>query len=500
MKISGASFIAGKWLFEENAAVFNAFSPKNNEQIDTVFYEATSAMLDKAVLAGHAAFKIYRKISFPERAKFLSTIANEIEALGDELISVTHNETGLPTTRLYGERTRTIEQLRTFAKGLSCSHDGILNLSKVDEADLQRTPIAKPRTQLDYLPVGVVAVFGASNFPYAFSTLGGDTAAALAAGCPVIMKSHTAHPATNELMTRAIERAINKCSMPDGVFSMIQAKKYDIAHALVAADEIKAVGFTGSFNVANKLIETINKRKEIIPFYGELGSINPQFIMQNKAKESAVQLGEQLCHSMLMGNGQFCTSPGIWMIPSTANALLDSVQTTISVSESDSLLSPNILNNFRKGIANLINLTGVELLAKGKLSKSFHANAHVFETDISTFLATPELQHEVFGPMALVVKYDSHKQLNELIDKLEGQLTASIHGTVTDLAEAEDMIEALQYKVGRIIENQMPTGVEVCASMNHGGPHPSSSDVRATSVGLNAIQRFIRPICRQTVS
>ncbi|TLX48442.1 aldehyde dehydrogenase [Pseudoalteromonas phenolica] len=498
MEISGASFIAGEWLKDADASVFHAFSPKRHEPIDTQFFEASQDMLATAINEAEKAFKVYRKTSLIERATFLHAIADEIEALGDKLLEVTHEETNLPFARLQGERGRTMNQLRAFAQGLELSQNGIVNLSVLDEADPARAPLAKPRTQLDFIPVGVVAVFGASNFPYAFSTLGGDTASALAAGCPVVMKSHTAHPATSELMTRAIEKAIEKCDMPKGVFSMIQAKKYDMAHALVAAEPVKAVGFTGSMSVASKLIETINTRKETIPFYGELGSINPQFVLPEMAEQNGEELGANLCNSMLMGNGQFCTSPGLWLVPNSSVALVESVKKTVAASSSDTLLSPNILNSFKQAMVERSDIEGVELLAAAELSEAFHANAHIFKTDIDTYLNTPALHEEVFGPAAMLVTFDSLAQLETLIDGLEGQLTASIHGTGSDLASASDLSEDLQYKVGRLIENQMPTGVEVCASMNHGGPFPSSTDVRSTSVGLNAIQRFLRPICRQS--
>ncbi|CAH9058107.1 Alpha-ketoglutaric semialdehyde dehydrogenase 2 [Pseudoalteromonas holothuriae] len=497
MEISGASYIAGQWQQSDSRQVFFGFSPRQNQSLTTPIYEATSQMLEDALSSSAQAFIEYRQTSFAQRATFLFAIAQEIEALGDALLDITHEETNLPIARLQGERGRTINQLRAFAQALEQSHNGLLNLNVHDQADPQRIPLAKPSTQLSHLPVGVVAVFGASNFPYAFSTLGGDTASALAAGCPVIMKSHTAHPATSEMMTKAIDKAIQETKMPKGVFSMIQAKNYDISHQLVAASQIKAVGFTGSFTVAQKLMETISKRSEQIPFYGELGSINPQVIFARHAELHGSELAQQLCQSLLMGNGQFCTSPGLWLIPSNNHAFIKTAKEQLNASQSDTLLSPNIVNSFKCSIERLKATYGVSLIAHGQLQAEFHANAHLFSTDATTYLANTSLHEEVFGPAALIVTYENDTELAQIVDNLDGQLTASIHGTESDFISQNVVIEALQYKVGRLIENQMPTGVEVCASMNHGGPFPSSTDVKSTSVGLNAMLRFLRPICRQ---
>lgn len=500
MQITGASLIAGEWKIAEQASVFYGFSPRLNQDLETSIYEVSPAMLDQAVKQAADAFKVYRQTPYEARALFLNTIADEIEALGSLLIETTYEETNLPMARLEGERGRTINQLRSFASALHRSEHSIANFGCIDSADPDRSPLPKPSTSLEYLPLGVVAVFGASNFPYAFSTLGGDTAAALAAGCPVVMKSHTAHPATSELMTRAMCNAIVKCDMPPGVFSMVQAKSHAISHQLVAHSEIKAVGFTGSFAVADKLIETIGKRREPIPFYGELGSINPQFVLSNKMLQSGEQLATQLCQALLMGNGQFCTSPGLWLLPAGSDAFLEQAVKDISNCDSDTLLSPNILSSFTRSVEQLKAISSVSLLAKGKLSESHHANAHLFITDLNSLFETPMLLEEVFGPMALIAIYDNVNQLEQLVDSLGGQLTATIYGTEADMKNTVALHEALQYKVGRIIENQVPTGVEVCPSMNHGGPYPSSTDVRTTSVGLNAMLRFLRPICRQRLN
>lgn len=497
MTLTGQSLVAGQWIGDSANGEFNAFSPARNEPLSTRFFNLSAAELDGAIAAAQSAFYEYRKTSFAQRADFLTCIADHILALGDELLEQTHQETNLPMMRLQGERMRTVNQLKAFASALRENPESPLGLKVVDEADAARAPLPKPHTELNYLPLGPVAVFGASNFPYAFSTLGGDTAAALAAGCPVIVKNHTAHPGTGELMARAALAAIKECAMPLGVFAMVQSKAYDMSHQLVAAPEIKAVGFTGSFNVASKLQATIAKREEPIPFYGELGSINPQVILPNKAIEQSKEIAQSLCQSMLMGNGQFCTSPGLWLVPTGCDELEAHITACIDDAPSDTLLTPGIVNTFKHQIAARSQLDKVSVLGAGKLAQAFHANAHVFACNGDDYLATPALQEEVFGPAALVVRYDSEQQLMTLVNQLQGQLTASVHGTDADLNKADSLIEALQYKVGRLIKNQMPTGVEVCGSMNHGGPFPSSTDVRSTSVGTNAMLRFMRPICYQ---
>lgn len=497
MTLTGQSLVAGQWIGDSANGEFNAFSPARNEPLSTRFFNLSAAELDGAIAAAQSAFYEYRKTSFAQRADFLTCIADHILALGDDLLEQTHQETNLPMMRLQGERMRTVNQLKAFASALRENPESPLGLKVVDEADAARAPLPKPHTELNYLPLGPVAVFGASNFPYAFSTLGGDTAAALAAGCPVIVKNHTAHPGTGELMARAALAAIKECAMPLGVFAMVQSKAYDMSHQLVAAPEIKAVGFTGSFNVASKLQATIAKREEPIPFYGELGSINPQVILPNKAIEQSKEIAQSLCQSMLMGNGQFCTSPGLWLVPTGCDELEAHITACIDDAPSDTLLTPGIVNTFKHQIAARSQLDKVSVLGAGKLAKAFHANAHVFACNGDDYLATPALQEEVFGPAALVVRYDSEQQLMTLVNQLQGQLTASVHGTDADLNKADSLIEALQYKVGRLIKNQMPTGVEVCGSMNHGGPFPSSTDVRSTSVGTNAMLRFMRPICYQ---
>ncbi|MFC3031397.1 aldehyde dehydrogenase (NADP(+)) [Pseudoalteromonas fenneropenaei] len=492
MQLTGYSFIAGQWQGHPEAGQFYAFEPKHNRFLNQAYCNATAAQLTYAIDAAQQAFLTYRKATSAQRATFLNTIADEIMALGDALLDITHQETNLPLARLQGERGRTVTQLRAFATALNAGQATL-----IDAAEPTREPLPKPRLELAKLPVGVVAVFGASNFPYAFSTLGGDTASALAAGCPVVVKSHTAHPGTSELMTRAIATAISKCGMPNGTFSMIQAKDYAISHQLVAHPFIKAVGFTGSLNVAQKLMATIQTRREVIPFYGELGSINPQFVLPELAATEGNTLAAALVQSMLMGNGQFCTSPGVWLIPETACELLNQAQALVLKSQSDTLLTPAITASYQQAITARAQMPGVQLFARGELLAPYHGEAVLFKTTLANYLAIPALHEEVFGPQAVIVTYRDIAELAQFIAVLEGQLTASMHGSHADLIQFSALAEQLQYQVGRLITNQMPTGVEVSPAMNHGGPYPSSSDVRCSSVGLTAMQRFQRPICYQ---
>jgi 2,5-dioxopentanoate dehydrogenase len=496
MQITGKSLIAGEWTGQAEQSCFNSFSPAENETLPQQFYQATEAQLEQAVIAASEAFRSYRKTTPEQRAAFLENIADEILNLGDELLQLTHKETALPMARLQGERGRTVNQLRAFAQGLRDPLDKVIE----DSADPDRQPQPKPATVLEMLPLGPVAVFGASNFPYAFSTLGGDTASALAAGCPVVVKAHPAHPGTGELMARAISSAIARCDMHPGVFSMLQSSEPHLSHQLVKASGIKAVGFTGSHAVAKQLQKTITQRSEPIPFYGELGSINPQVVLTQLAEAQATELAEGLCQSMLMGNGQFCTSPGVWFVPAGCEEFNRAAQTYLSQQSSGPLLTPGILQSYRQQTETLSINPKLKVLARGKQDKAYHAQAHLFCAKGEDFVANTQLRQEVFGPGALIVTYDSHSQLLQMIESLEGQLTASFHGTSLDIQESADLIESMSYKVGRLIFNQMPTGVEVCASMNHGGPYPASTDVRTTSVGLTAMRRFQRPICYQNRS
>ncbi|MFD2164785.1 aldehyde dehydrogenase (NADP(+)) [Thalassotalea euphylliae] len=494
MNISGKSLIAGQWLGDTSNGFRSTYVADNKPSPHT-FANASEQEVEKAISAAHQAFMSYSSLSAEKRATFLQTIGEEIVALGDDLVTAATSETGLPAQRIIGERGRTVGQLNLFANLLLSGE----YQAAVDHADPLREPLPKPDTRLGYLPLGVVAVFGASNFPLAFSTAGGDTASALAAGCPVVMKAHTAHPQTSELVAQAIQKAVQKCGLDAGVFSLIQGENYDIASQIVKHPFVKAVGFTGSERVGMILQRQINERLEPIPFYGELGSTNPQFLLPNKIASGAEGIAEGLVNSLMMGVGQFCTSPGVWLlIEDDHYARFESqVAKTIEQQTAGVMLSAGIAETYQAAVTDWQKLDGVELVAHGQSGDINQCCAAVFATDFSTYQANPSLQEEVFGACALIVKCQDIAQLEQYIAIMRGNLTASIHGTDEDLALTSQIAKPLVHRVGRVIYNQMPTGVEVCDSMNHGGPFPAATDVRTTSVGTRAIDRYRRPICYQ---
>lgn len=496
MTITGKNLIAGEWSGDTSNG-FSAINAINNQAMNDKFADATTEEVDLAIARANQAFNSYQQLSSTKRAAFLRTIGEEILALGDDLISMACAETGLPEMRIQGERGRTIGQLGLFANLLEKGEYSVV----IDEADAERQPLPKPDTRLGYLPLGVVGVFAASNFPLAFSTAGGDTASALAAGCPVVMKAHAAHPGTAELVAKAISTAMTKCEIDVGVFSLIQGKNYAISSQVVTHPLVKAVGFTGSERVGMILQKQINERAEPIPFYGELGSVNPQFIMAGKLEEDSIGIAQALVASLMMGQGQFCTSPGIWAYVEDENTKDFERAASLAISETQAgvMLTPAIAATYTRAVEHWQTLSGVELLAQGASGVAHFGRAALFAADLATFKTTPMLHEEVFGSCALIVRLKSLAEMTEFISLLKGNLTASIHATESDLSDSKRVALLIAHKVGRLIYNQMPTGVEVCASMNHGGPFPASTDLRTTSVGSEAIKRFQRPICYQNM-
>jgi NADP-dependent aldehyde dehydrogenase len=496
MTITGKNLIAGQWSGETQTGFF-AFNALENVAMKTQFANATALEIDTAITAAQQAFSGYSQLSAARRANFLRTIGEQILALGDELVETACAETGLPAMRIQGERGRTVGQLNLFADLLDKGEYQAV----IDLADPERAPLPKPETRLGYLPLGVVGVFAASNFPLAFSTAGGDTASALAAGCPVIMKAHAAHPATAELIAQAILKAITLSDIDVGVFSLIQGKRYDISSQIVTHPLIKAVGFTGSERVGMILQQQINQRPEPIPFYGELGSVNPQFILANKLKNDAQAIATALVASLMMGQGQFCTSPGIWFVIDSEQyqTFTETAAVEIAKTQAGVMLTPAIANSYRDTVAQWQKISGVEFLSQGQAGLEHFCQAALFSTDLATFSSNALLQEEVFGSSALIVKCKDFNELQQAIALLKGNLTASIHALESDIDDAKVIASATAHKVGRLIYNQMPTGVEVCASMNHGGPFPASTNIRSTSVGSEAIKRFQRPICYQNM-
>lgn len=496
MPITGKNLIAGEWTGDTSSG-FSATNALENEVMDEVYADASSSEIEQAISRANEAFGSFSQIPAPSRATFLRTIGEQIIALGDELVEMACAETGLPAMRIQGERGRTVGQLGLFADLLESGE----YLGVFDSADPNRQPLPKPDTRLGYLPLGIVGVFAASNFPLAFSTAGGDTASALAAGCPVVMKAHAAHPGTAELVAQAISKAIELCELDAGVFSLIQGKNYAIASQIVTHPLVKAVGFTGSERVGMILQKQINDRAEPIPFYGELGSVNPQFIMPEQLANNATTLAEGLVASLMMGQGQFCTSPGIWAYidADKADEFNNTASEAIKATQAGVMLTPAIAATYTKAVQSWKAVSGVELLAEGQQGKAHFGRAALFVTDLATFKANELLQEEVFGSCALILKLQNIDEMLELSSVLKGNLTASIHAEDADIEQSRQVASAVAHKVGRLIYNQMPTGVEVCASMNHGGPFPASTDLRTTSVGSEAIKRFQRPICYQNM-
>lgn len=499
MTITGQNLIAGEWSGKTEGG-FKAFNAQTHKAIDIEFSDATELEVNTAIVRANEAFATYGQLSAQKRATFLRTIGEEILALGDELVEAACGETGLPAMRIQGERGRTVGQLNLFADLLdSGEYQGV-----IDRADCERQPLPKPDTRLGYLPLGVVGVFAASNFPLAFSTAGGDTASALAAGCPVVMKAHAAHPATAELVASAILKAIKACDLDLGVFSLIQGKNYGIATQIVTHPLVKAVGFTGSERVGMILQQQIHQRPEPIPFYGELGSINPQFIMPKKLESDSAEIAQGLVASLMMGQGQFCTSPGVWVAVGEKDSadyqsFVNAASESLIEQAAGVMLTPAMCAGYNAAVAEREALDKVTLLATGQAGNEQECSATLFETDFATFASTPLLQEEVFGFSALIVRCADANEMQQLVSLLKGNLTASIHALDSDLAESQKLSQTLVHKVGRLIYNQMPTGVEVCASMNHGGPFPASTNIRTTSVGSEAIIRFRRPICYQNM-
>ena len=493
IEITGKSIIGfGRGTATGNT--FFAFNPETGQEVEPNFHSATEDELNLAASLADSARIPYANVPGKTRAVFLRAIADNIEALGDSLIQRASFETALPNQRFVGERARTCGQLRMFADLLE---EGSWVDARVDHALPDRQPIPKPDVRSMLRPLGPVAVFCASNFPLAYSVAGGDTASALAAGCPVIVIAHTAHPGTAEFVGSALMEAARSTDMPEGVFSLIFAKGYELGQSLVKHPAIKAVGFTGSRRGGRTLMDIAAARPEPIPVYTEMSSVNPTFFLPGAIKERGDSLVTGLHASVTGGAGQFCTKPGLVFLPESETEFISKFQTQISGTPSSPLLTGGIQESYNQASAKR------EAEVENFFAKSdgdlpgFAVNPSVFETSAIEFLETPELNEEIFGPTTLLVKSQSKEELLEIARSLEGQLTASVHGSEKDLSENSDLVEILQTKVGRLIFNGFSTGVEVCPSMVHGGPYPATSDSRSTAVGTRAITRFARLVCFQ---
>jgi 2,5-dioxopentanoate dehydrogenase len=479
-----------------SAGTINAFNPATGEALEPAFGLASHAEVAHACELAAAAFDIYRETTLDVRARFLETIAEQIEAVGDALIERAMAETGLPRARLEGERGRTCNQLRLFA---SVVRAGDAVGARIDPALPERKPLPRSDLRMRRIALGPVAVFGASNFPLAFSVAGGDTASALAAGCPVVAKAHPAHPGTSELVGLAVQQAVSRCALPEGVFSLLFAQNH-VAGALVANPHIQAVGFTGSRAGGLALRNIAQARPQPIPFYGELSAVNPVFLLPHALDARGAALAQPFVASVTLGAGQFCTNPGLlFAIDGPGlNAFIDAAVSALGAAGAQTMLTPGIHQAYVQNVERLAKEHNVQCLARGQASSTPNAaQAGLFATDAASFMAQPSLHEEIFGATALLVRCKDAAELRAIAETLEGQLTATLHLDDGDIALARTLLPVLERKVGRIIANGWPTGVEVCHAMVHGGPWPATTDARSTSVGTAAIERFLRPVCYQ---
>ena len=493
--INGDMLIGGAAV-HGSASTFRAVNPATGLATGPAFGAGTAADVERAATLAQQAFDSYRETTLDQRAKFLEQIASNILDLGPALIECAMEESGLPQARLEGERGRTVGQLRLFAKVV---RDGRWLAATLDSALPDRAP-PRPDLRLRRIALGPVAVFGASNFPLAFSVAGGDTASALAAGCPVVVKAHGAHPGTSELVGRAVQAAVAACRLPEGVFSMLHGDGRTIGQALVSHPAIKAVGFTGSRQGGMALVRTAAGRDEPIPVYAEMSSSNPMFLLPDALSRNARQIAAGFVDSLTLGAGQFCTNPGLAVAleGEALDAFCDAAATALQAKNAGTMLTPGIHAAFNQGVERLAKAGGVKLLGRGQSGAAACAGqAALFLTDADTFLAHDELAEEVFGASALIIRCNSMAQIHQLAEHLEGQLTASIFLTEDDRDAAVALLPVLERKAGRILVNGYPTGVEVSHAMVHGGPFPATSDSRSTSVGAGAIDRFLRPVSYQ---
>jgi NADP-dependent aldehyde dehydrogenase len=492
--ITGEFFVACRAVAGRDT--YHAVEAATGATLAPPFYAASLEDVDHACESAARAFDVFRGRSLEERAGLLETIAEHIAGCGDELIVRAMAETALPRPRLEGERARTIAQLRLFANVV---RRGSWQTLRVDTAQPERTP-RRPDLRLRKIPLGPVAIFGASNFPLAFSVAGGDTAAALAAGCPVVVRGHPAHPGVGELVARAIATAVVDRGLPAGVFSYVTGPEHALGQALVANPHIKAVGFTGSRAGGLALCAVAAARAEPIPVYAEMSSVNPVFLLPRALEHGAETIATGFIASLTLGAGQFCTNPGL--VFAVAGAGLDrfvaAAASALSSCGAEAMLSPAIERAYGEATAWLSRAHGVETGGRGHGASGPHqAQGALFVTDERTFRQNPRLAHEVFGPSAVLVRVEDLQSMLALVETLEGQLSATLHMQPEDYAFAASLIPALERKVGRIVTNGWPTGVEVAHAMVHGGPFPATSDGRTTSVGSLAIERFLRPVCYQ---
>lgn len=494
--ITGKNHI-GSTLSSEGNKTYKTFNPILNMENASIHIEATSNEVNSAVSLASQAFKEFRSMSGTRKAEFLNAVADEILALDDTLVQTYCSETGLPEGRAKGERGRTVFQLRSFA---DLVEKGDWVEATIDTAIPDRTPAPKPDLRKMNIPLGPVVVFGASNFPLAYSTAGGDTAAALAAGCPVIVKSHPMHAGTGELVASAIINAAEKTGMPNGVFSNLNSSGIEVGVQLVEHPEVKAVGFTGSIRGGRALLDLAARREEPIPVFAEMGSVNPVVILPEALKERSRELASTYAGSITLGTGQFCTNPGLILgiKGEELSTFIRELGDEIIAKEPSVMLHPNIHGAYENNKQKAFSQTGIDVVANydSEVSSNYAQQA-VLTVNGSSFLKNPTLHQEVFGPFSLVVQCEDSNELETIISQLEGQLTGTLIGEPYEANQYPEVVSALQNRVGRLIYNGVPTGVEVCPSMVHGGPYPASTDSRFTAVGIYSINRWVRPFSYQ---
>ncbi|MGG1922530.1 aldehyde dehydrogenase (NADP(+)) [Chryseobacterium sp. NRRL B-14798] len=454
--------------------------------------ETSTQNIDKRIQMAVEAFRFLKNTTINERAEFMNAVADQIEALGEELLTVTHAETSLPLARLTGEKARTAGQWRSYAKAVA---DGIYTEARIDLAQPEKQ---KGDLRKYNVGIGPVVVFGASNFPFAFSTAGGDTASAIGAGCPVIIKAHPAHPQTSQIMADAISAVVKAFGWPEGIFSHITGTSYEIGAYLTQHPDIRAIAFTGSFNGGKALFDIASRRENPIPVFAEMGSINPVFAFQNLLETKAEALAKEYITSLTLGVGQFCTNPGVFIAlkGESFNRFINTLKEEIQKVAPAKMLHKGILDNFEKNKSIALEQPDVEIIVSAE-TESSSGNATVIKTSAGNFLNNPVLSEEVFGPFGIVVACETDEDLMQIARQLKGQLTITIAATHEDVRDNSTLITILKDKCGRLLFNGMPTGVEVVYSMQHGGPFPSTTDSRFTSVGPDAVKRFVRPVCFQ---
>ena len=495
--LDGSSLIGAETV--TGSETFAAINPATGEALEPAFSSVGKAEVERACALAAEAFDTYRETEPEARAAFLEAIAANILAIGDELIERAMAESGLSRPRLEGERGRTVGQLRLFA---AIVRRGDWMDVTIDPAQPDRQPLPRPDLRLRNVPLGPVAVFGASNFPLAFSVAGGDTASALAAGCPVVVKGHPAHPGTGELVGRAIRKAVADAGLPAGVFSLLQGTSNELGGALVDDPRIKAVGFTGSRGGGLALVKIAQGRDEPIPVYAEMSSINPVILFPGALAKRGEVMAQQFVASLTMGAGQFCTNPGLVLAVDSPelDRFVEAAGSALAESKPIVMLTPGIHSSFEQGVGALASHEAVKSVARGCVGDGVNqARGALFETDVESFLADSALGHEVFGSSSIVIRAKNMDGIARAIRGLEGQLTATLQIEPEDEDAARPLIPLLEDKAGRILANGWPTGVEVAYAMVHGGPFPATSDGRTTSVGAKAIERFLRPVSYQAL-